>query len=202
MVRKTDLTEQKFGLLTVIGAAESDKGRARWHCRCTCGASIVAYAANLKSDKTRSCGTCDLRATPGMTKEIPPCRYVIRTYEHSQPITPNNYGGYAMVLDRTLDMKIIGLTLYTPRNHDSIKNPHAARMLYVMARDMVNMFDPKIPELNEYGMSAAAIQKWCRQHDIEIEPTRGLGDNWSANMDVWMDIPSVYRSPPQGSHYR
>lgn len=56
-----DLTNQKFGLLTVINRAPdhiSPNGRKRvkWHCKCECGNEIDVFSDNLTRGKTLSCG--------------------------------------------------------------------------------------------------------------------------------------------------
>lgn len=57
MLRTIDLSGQKFGYLTVLQSAVSDKNRnPRWHCLCDCGKEIVALGSNLKRENTKSCG--------------------------------------------------------------------------------------------------------------------------------------------------
>lgn len=51
-----DLTGQVFGRLTVSRRAESYRGQARWHCRCSCGGSTITNTQKLKSGHTKSCG--------------------------------------------------------------------------------------------------------------------------------------------------
>lgn len=57
-----DLTGQRLGQLTVIERANSyvrpdGKGTmARWRCQCDCGNETVVHAADLRAEKTRSCG--------------------------------------------------------------------------------------------------------------------------------------------------
>lgn len=50
-----DLTNQKFGQLTVIKRAENTK-RVSWVCQCICGKQVVVRAQDLKSGKVISCG--------------------------------------------------------------------------------------------------------------------------------------------------
>lgn len=52
-----NLLGQRFGLLLVTGQAENHRGRTRWHCRCDCGNTHVVTAHELKSGKTKSCGS-------------------------------------------------------------------------------------------------------------------------------------------------
>jgi hypothetical protein len=57
MVAKVDFTGRQFGEMTVIAAAESDRhGKARWLCRCSCGAEKVVNASALRAGLTKSCG--------------------------------------------------------------------------------------------------------------------------------------------------
>lgn len=57
MSKKTDLTGKKFGRLTVIESAGSDKnGHAKWFCKCDCGGEVTVLATNLKRGQTTSCG--------------------------------------------------------------------------------------------------------------------------------------------------
>lgn len=52
-----DLTGQKFGRLTVIERAGSDKKwQARWKCLCDCGKETVVTTNQLTSGRTKSCG--------------------------------------------------------------------------------------------------------------------------------------------------
>ena len=52
-----DLTDQKFGRLTVIERYGSDKNnKATWVCLCECGKSVVIRGSDLTSGKIKSCG--------------------------------------------------------------------------------------------------------------------------------------------------
>lgn len=52
-----DLTGRRFGRLTVIGRAGSDKqDNAMWLCRCDCGTEKVIRGYHLRSGIIRSCG--------------------------------------------------------------------------------------------------------------------------------------------------
>ena len=58
MARKAlDLTGQRFGKLTVIERAKSNKdGYPRWLCKCDCGNTNIVYGMHLKSGASQSCG--------------------------------------------------------------------------------------------------------------------------------------------------
>ena len=52
-----NLTNQKFGKLTVIKRTENAKdGHARWLCQCDCGNTIIVNSNVLKKGHTLSCG--------------------------------------------------------------------------------------------------------------------------------------------------
>ena len=53
--RGKDLTGKHFGRLTVIERA-SNKGDAKWFCKCECGATCVTNAEYLLQGKKKSCG--------------------------------------------------------------------------------------------------------------------------------------------------
>lgn len=51
-----DLTNQRFGRLTVVSRADNIKRLTRWNCLCDCGTAVVVYGGHLKSGATKSCG--------------------------------------------------------------------------------------------------------------------------------------------------
>jgi hypothetical protein len=53
------LTGQRFGLLTVqnVESQVMTGGDLRYWCRCDCGRTVVVFGGNLRSGRTRSCGT-------------------------------------------------------------------------------------------------------------------------------------------------
>ena len=56
--KKLDLTDQRFGKLTVFARAENIGRDTAWRCRCDCGREVTVRTANLRKGNTRSCG-CD-----------------------------------------------------------------------------------------------------------------------------------------------
>jgi hypothetical protein len=55
-MRAADLTDERFGRLTVIGRVEnSAAGQARWQCLCDCGEYKIVAAKHLKSGAIKSC---------------------------------------------------------------------------------------------------------------------------------------------------
>lgn len=70
MSKLIDLTNMKFGRLTVIDRAENDKqGRARWLCSCECGNKVIVEGTHLRrGQKACSCLIKEgNRKTHGMT---------------------------------------------------------------------------------------------------------------------------------------
>lgn len=59
-LRFQDLQGQAFGRLTVVtrapNAGAGIRARARWFCRCECGAEAIVHASALRSGNTVSCG--------------------------------------------------------------------------------------------------------------------------------------------------
>jgi hypothetical protein len=54
--QKTDLTNQRFGRLKVLGPAPRKRKLKTWRCRCNCSAVIDVVQQNLTDGKSRSCG--------------------------------------------------------------------------------------------------------------------------------------------------
>ncbi len=53
---KNDLTEQRFGKLTVISLDSVRNHKRHWLCKCDCGNETVVRAGHLKVGHTSSCG--------------------------------------------------------------------------------------------------------------------------------------------------
>ena len=51
-----DLTEKKFGRLTVESKAPRQHKKTYWNCVCDCGNRLQVWAASLKSGRSKSCG--------------------------------------------------------------------------------------------------------------------------------------------------
>ena len=62
------LVGNRYGKLTVIEQVESSsRGQRRYRCICDCGGTIIAFAGNLKSGQTTSCG-CN--KSPDLTGQV------------------------------------------------------------------------------------------------------------------------------------
>lgn len=55
-MRTTEITGQKFGMLTVVGRAENRGKNTAWRCICDCGNEKDVLTHNLISGKSKSCG--------------------------------------------------------------------------------------------------------------------------------------------------
>ena len=55
---KDDLTNRRFGRLTVLGdvGKRTSRGRVLWHCLCECGRVTFVRGDHLKNEEIRSCG--------------------------------------------------------------------------------------------------------------------------------------------------
>ncbi len=51
-----DLSQLKFGRLTIIGRSENRGTRTSWNCKCDCGSVISVTSNQLKRGRTKSCG--------------------------------------------------------------------------------------------------------------------------------------------------
>lgn len=56
MPKKLNLLGQKYGRLTVIAEAPSQKGNGAWLCQCDCGNQKIVLTRSLRSGNTQSCG--------------------------------------------------------------------------------------------------------------------------------------------------
>lgn len=54
--RTENLSDRRFGRLTVVAAAPKSKDRVMWTCRCDCGAEVLVNSKSLKTGNTTSCG--------------------------------------------------------------------------------------------------------------------------------------------------
>lgn len=55
-MKRIDLTNKRFGRLTVLSYEKTVKSRAYWKCKCDCGNICLVSSHNLLGGVTRSCG--------------------------------------------------------------------------------------------------------------------------------------------------
>ena len=74
---RVDITGNKFGRLTVVKYAETNKHRqAMWLCSCECGGRVVTSGISLRQGLTRSCGCLHTEASRKPNR---------RTHGHAAP---------------------------------------------------------------------------------------------------------------------
>lgn len=56
MSKLKDLSNQRFGRLTVIERADNSGHHTRWLCKCDCGQYTKSHTTSLTSGRTKSCG--------------------------------------------------------------------------------------------------------------------------------------------------
>lgn len=64
-----DLTQKKFGKLTVESKAGSVNGRVQWLCKCECGKVKIVSSKDLLSGHTKSCG-CIANIPKNISKDV------------------------------------------------------------------------------------------------------------------------------------
>ena len=93
MSKVIDMTNQKWGMLTVLERAENDKfGKAQWLCQCECGNKKIVGGASLRKGLTVSCG----------------CNKLKKLKEYNSTFTIDETGniyGYLTVISRNYDPK-------------------------------------------------------------------------------------------------
>ena len=68
-LRFNDLTNQKFGRLTVLYKIENDNNKhTKWHCKCDCGNEVDVSVDSLMSENTKSCGCLKQESTINKNK--------------------------------------------------------------------------------------------------------------------------------------
>ena len=69
MAKLKDITDRKFGRLTVLRFSAMRNGKAHWQCQCECGEILDISGQSLKRGLSRSCGCLAKRnaATHGMS---------------------------------------------------------------------------------------------------------------------------------------
>jgi hypothetical protein len=96
--RKFELQNQKFGKLTVISEAGTNKDRqALWNCLCDCGQKCIVRGFMLAQGGTRSCGClrAEIRYKHGMpdTSTYYVWSHMIQRCTNPRNVAYKNYGG-------------------------------------------------------------------------------------------------------------
>ena len=99
-MRIVNLTDRRFGLLTVLQQAGLQSGNAYWQCQCQCGRIHYARTDLLRRGGVKSCGCSPRARTHGMkTSRI----YMIWTAMKQRCYNPRNkrfadYGGRGIIV--------------------------------------------------------------------------------------------------------
>lgn len=105
-----DMTGRRFGILTVIGRADTPAqgGELRWVCRCDCGNTVIAKGSHLRGGNYTSCGCLHKKKVHSTLQRLPR-HYVIKygchlcadKKEYAKFYTKNEYivCKYASILD-------------------------------------------------------------------------------------------------------
>lgn len=65
-----DLSNKKFGRLTVIDVNRNEKGKMYWNCICDCGNKTVVMYQSLKDGDTQSCGCLQKEKSTEVLKKV------------------------------------------------------------------------------------------------------------------------------------
>jgi hypothetical protein len=107
-MKPIDLSNKKFGRLTVLERASSTRHGLRWVCSCSCGNQIEVYSSALRSGRQTSCGcynqACRIgRAIHGRSRSSQYKVWASMIQRCTNPKNPHykNYGGRGItVCDR------------------------------------------------------------------------------------------------------
>jgi len=69
-IRYSDISNQKFGMLTAIEYLYSKDNRAVWKCICECGKEKEIRGADLRSGRTKSCGNHSKKEKLSIRKDL------------------------------------------------------------------------------------------------------------------------------------
>lgn len=97
MSRMVDMTGLRFGRLTVISRAGSNRrGLAKWKCECSCGNELEVMGASLRNGNTKSCG-CSFNKSHGDAASGAPeytaWESMIARCENKRHVSWHDYGG-------------------------------------------------------------------------------------------------------------
>lgn len=108
MTKLINISGLRFGRLTVIRRAESDK-RVRWLCRCDCGSMTSPFGTNLRTGLTNSCGCLQREIASENGRKI------VR-HGHCSGRQSHTYISWRSMKSRCTDQKNNRFYLYGDRN--------------------------------------------------------------------------------------
>lgn len=77
-----DLTNEKFGQLTVEKLDSKNNGRRYWICQCNCGQKITASTYQLRNGLITSCGCAKNNTTDNNNEPYNPCQQHMNLYKN------------------------------------------------------------------------------------------------------------------------
>ena len=102
--REIDLTNQRFGRLTIISRARGDQhGYAKWNCRCDCGQVLEVISWSLRSGATQSCGCRQRELAAALSTKrarVVQVEGISRTLAEWAKVTGISYGAIVIRLNR------------------------------------------------------------------------------------------------------
>lgn len=179
-----DLSNQKFGKLTVVSKMESQNGRVQWYCKCDCGGSKIVSSKDLLSGHTKSCG-CISNKPKNISKDLLVELYVTKQLTLKQ------------ICDETGIKSPITLAKYMDKYNIPRRDPNAMQKDVTMQgmsdedfkKFLISLYSQK--SLNqiarELGITSAALRKYFIKYKIpllgHIESNRKYnsghnGSNW------------------------
>ena len=93
MIKRQDLSGQRFGKLTVLEFAFTRKKHSYWRCICDCGNETVVECSSLKSGKSTSCGCNCITHHESTTRLYKIYRKMRERTEYNKSNRWKNYGG-------------------------------------------------------------------------------------------------------------
>src|SRR4051794_10510799 len=93
---RTDLTDQKFGLWTVLSYShyDTDERRHYWLCRCQCGTESVLRQDSFRYGNSKSCAKCYANRRIVVDQGMIGKRFgswIILSYDHYDRSTQDHY---------------------------------------------------------------------------------------------------------------
>lgn len=103
-----DIRNLRSGMLTAIERANdtSGDGRARWHCRCDCGQTVVVLSASIVSGHSKSCGCQEGYRSHEMRNTSEYAAWANMRQRCQNPNNPmyENYGGRGITVNSEWDL--------------------------------------------------------------------------------------------------
>jgi hypothetical protein len=156
--RRSDLTGQRFGRLTVLRFAASDAPHSRFICQCDCGNIATVAANSLVTSRTRSCGC--------LNKECSSERIRAINTTHGHRHTPE-YGCWTNMKTRCTNPDASGYERYGGRGISVC--PEWMNSFEQFHSDMGDKPEPKqlysIERLNNDGNYSALNCVWATKSD-------------------------------------